>query len=183
MNTTRNISEKKIIYEGKFLRFCQQGHWEFAERTHAGSAVIIIARTPDDKLLFVEQFRIPLGANTIEMPAGLVGDTDDNDTFELAAKRELLEETGWQAESVEVLMVGPTSSGLSNELIAFVRASNLTRINAGGGDETENITVHEIPVAEAAKWLVQKMAEGYAMDPKLWAGLWFLDHNPDGSKL
>nr|MBP6309952.1 NUDIX hydrolase [Arenimonas sp.] len=160
-----------------------QNHWEFAERTHAGSAVIIIAKTPQNNLLFVEQFRIPLGANTIEMPAGLVGDTDANDTFELAAKRELLEETGWQAESVEVLMVGPTSSGLSNELIAFVRASNLTRINTGGGDETENITVHEIPVAEAAKWLVQKMAEGYAMDPKLWAGLWFLDHNPDGSKV
>ena len=56
-------------------------------------------------------------------------------------------------------------------------------LNTGGGDETENITVHEIPVAEAAKWLVQKMAEGYAMDPKLWAGLWFLDHNPDGSKV
>jgi ADP-ribose pyrophosphatase len=183
MNTTLNSSEKKIIYEGKFLRFCQLGHWEFAERTHAGSAVIIIARTPDDKLLFVEQFRIPLGVNTIEMPAGLVGDTDANDTFELAAKRELLEETGWQAETVEVLMVGPTSSGLSNELIAFVRATNLTRINAGGGDESENITVHEIPVAEAAKWLTQKMAEGYAMDPKLWAGLWFLDHNPDGSKV
>jgi ADP-ribose pyrophosphatase len=178
----KNIeSDKHTIYEGKYLRFCKQAHWEFAERTNASSAVIIIAKTPDDKLLFVEQFRIPLGANTIEMPAGLVGDTDANDTLELAAKRELLEETGWLAESAEVLMIGPTSSGLSNEMIAFVRATNLTRINAGGGDETENITVHEVPVAEAAKWLSQKMAEGYAMDPKLWAGLWLLDKNPDGS--
>ncbi|MBP6310169.1 MAG: DNA mismatch repair protein MutT, partial [Arenimonas sp.] len=65
MNTTIKLSEKKIIYEGKFLRFCQQNHWEFAERTHAGSAVIIIAKTPQNNLLFVEQFRIPLGANTI----------------------------------------------------------------------------------------------------------------------
>lgn len=173
--------DKHTVYEGKYLRLCKQAHWEFAERTNAGSAVIIIAKTPDEKLLFVEQFRIPMGANTIEMPAGLVGDTDANDTLELAAKRELLEETGWQAESLEVLMIGPTSSGLSNELIAFVRATNLTRIHSGGGDETENITVHEVPVADAPKWLSQKMAEGYAMDPKLWAGLWLLDKNPDGS--
>ncbi|MBP7917318.1 MAG: NUDIX hydrolase [Arenimonas sp.] len=175
------MTEKKTVYQGKYLRMCVQGHWEYAERTNAGSAVIIIARTPEDKLLFVEQYRIPLGRNTIEMPAGLVGDLDADDTLESAAKRELLEETGWQAEHVEVLMIGPTSSGLSNELIAFVRATGLTRIHAGGGDETENITVHEVPVNQAAQWLAQKMAEGYSMDPKLWAGLWLLDKNPDGS--
>ena len=160
-------TEKKTVYEGKYLRLCLQGHWEFAERTNAGSAVIIIARTPDDKLLFVEQFRVPLGRNTIEMPAGLVGDLDDDDTMELA----------------EVLLIGPTSSGLSNELIAFVRASGLTRIHAGGGDDSENITVHEVPVSEAAQWLNRKMIEGYPMDPKLWAGLWLLDKNPDGTSI
>ena len=66
-------------------------------------------------------------------------------------------------------------------MIAFVRATGLTRIHAGGGDDTENITVHEVPVTEAAAWLTQKMAEGYSMDPKLWAGLWLLDRNPDGT--
>jgi ADP-ribose pyrophosphatase len=82
---------------------------------------------------------------------------------------------------VKVLMVGPTSSGMSNELIAFVRARGLTRVHAGGGDESENITVHEVPVADAPRWLTAKMAEGYSMDPKLWAGLWLLDKNPDGT--
>jgi ADP-ribose pyrophosphatase len=101
--------------------------------------------------------------------------------MEEAARRELLEETGWQAEEVKVLMVGPTSSGMSNELIAFVRARGLTRVHAGGGDETENITVHEVPVADAPRWLTDKMAAGYSMDPKLWAGLWLLDRNPDGT--
>lgn len=177
------MTEKKTVYEGKYLRMCVQGHWEYAERTNAGSAVIIIARTPEDKLLFVEQYRIPMGRNCIEMPAGLVGDLDATDTLESAAKRELLEETGWQAEHVEVLMIGPTSSGLSNEQIAFVRASKLTRIHAGGGDDTENITVHEVPADDAAGWLTRKMAEGYSMDPKLWAGLWLLDKNPDGTPI
>lgn len=173
--------KRKTVYEGRYLRLCLEGHWEYAERTNAGSAVIIIARTPEDKLLFVEQYRIPLGRNSIEMPAGLVGDLDAEDTMESAAKRELLEETGWQAGQVKVLMVGPTSSGLSNELIGFVRATGLTRIHAGGGDDTENITVHEVPVSEAAQWLTRKMREGYAMDPKLWAGLWLLDKDPDGT--
>lgn len=175
------MSEKTICHEGKYLRFCVSQHWEYAERTKATSAVIIIARTPEDKLLFVEQYRIPLGRNTIEMPAGLVGDLDTEDTLERAAHRELLEETGWQAEAVQVLMIGPTSAGLSNEMIAFVRATGLRRTHHGGGDDSENITVHEVPVCEAASWLTRKMAEGYAMDPKLWAGLWLLDKNPDGS--
>ena len=175
-------STPETMCEGQYLRLVRRGHWEYAERTNAGSAVIVIAVTPERKLLFVEQFRIPLGAPTIEMPAGLVGDLDATDTMEEAARRELLEETGWLASEVKVLMVGPTSSGMSNELIAFVRARGLTRVHAGGGDETEDITVHEVPVDEAPRWLAAKMAEGYAMDPKLWAGLWLLDHNPDGSK-
>lgn len=171
----------ETLYEGHYLRLKKRDNWEYAERTNAGSAVIIIAVTPEEKLLFVEQFRIPMNANTIEMPAGLVGDLDANDTIEIAAKRELLEETGWQADEVKVLMIGPSSAGMSNEVIAFARASKLTRIHAGGGDESENITVHEIPVKDVPRWLTQKIAEGYSMDPKLWAGLWLLDKNPDGS--
>lgn len=167
--------------EGHYLRLVKRGHWEYAERTNAGSAVIVIAVTPEDKLLFVEQFRVPMNAPTIEMPAGLVGDLDAHDTMEEAARRELLEETGWLAAEVKVLMVGPTSSGMSNELIAFVRARGLTRVHAGGGDETEDITVHEVPVADAPRWLAARMAAGYSMDPKLWAGLWLLDRNPDGT--
>ena len=167
--------------EGRYLRLVRRGRWEYAERTNAGHAVIVIALTPERKLLFVEQFRVPMDARTIEMPAGLVGDTRDDDTLEEAARRELLEETGWLAGDVRVLMVGPTSSGMSNELVAFVRARDLVRVHAGGGDETENITVHEVPVDDAPRWLAARMADGFAMDPKLWAGLWLLDRDPDGS--
>lgn len=171
----------ETMCEGKYLRLVKRRTWEYAERTNAGHAVIVIALTPERNLLFVEQYRVPMGARTIEMPAGLVGDTDADDTLEEAARRELLEETGWLADEVRVLMVGPTSSGLSSELIAFVRARGLTRVHAGGGDASEDITVHEVPVDDAPRWLASKMAEGFSMDPKLWAGLWLLDRNPDGS--
>lgn len=172
----------ETVYQGKWLRMKKRGRWEFVERTNAGGmAVIIIAVTPDGNLLFVEQERIPVDGKTIEMPAGLVGDIDGAESIELAASRELLEETGWQAGRIELLMSGPTSSGMSNERVAFVRARDLQRVHAGGGDDSEQIRVHEVPVADAPAWMAGKMAEGYQLDAKLWAGLWLLDRNPDGS--
>ena len=174
----------ETLYEGQWLRMKRRGHWEYAERSHGnGMAVIIVAATPDDQVVFVEQYRVPLGKRTIEMPAGLVGDDHAHDTLESAARRELIEETGWEAMKVEVLLVGPTSSGMSNERIAFVRATQLTRVGAGGGVDGEGITVHEVPRAQAPAWLMQKQAEGYELDLKLWAGLWMLERNPDGSAL
>jgi ADP-ribose pyrophosphatase len=172
------MTETETLFNGKYLRLKRKGTWEYVERTNPGGAVIIIALTAADKLLFVEQFRMAIGCKTIEMPAGLVGDIADqqNENLLEAARRELLEETGYAAERLEYLMAGPSSSGMSTEVIAFVRAYDLTRVEAGGGDETENIVVHEVPRGEAPHWLWQKMRQGYSIDPKLYAGLYFLDH-------
>ena len=179
---TDSSDAPEILYDGQWLRMVRRGHWEYAERTHGnGMAVIIIAVTPDDDVLVVEQYRVPLGARTIEMPAGLVGDDHAHDTLESAARRELIEETGWEASRVDVLLIGPTSSGMSSERIAFVRALDLTRVGEGGGVDNEDITVHTVPRAQAPAWLMRKQAEGFELDLKLWAGLWMIDHNPDGS--
>jgi ADP-ribose pyrophosphatase len=172
----------KIVYDGKYLRMVVRGRWEYVERTHAGGlAAIIVAVTPDDRILFVEQFRVPLQKRAIEMPAGLVGDVEAGESIEDSAIRELEEETGWRAAHAEVLLVGPTSAGLTSERIAFVRATGLEKTGDGGGDDSEDIVVHAVPRAEAPAWLVAKMAEGYELDAKLWAGLWLVDRNPDGS--
>jgi ADP-ribose pyrophosphatase len=174
----------ETLYEGQWLRLRHRGRWEYAERTHGkGMAVIIVAQTPEDRVLFVEQYRVPLGARTIEMPAGLVGDDHAHDTLEAAARRELIEETGWEPGEVDVLLVGPTSSGMSNERIAFVRARNLKKVGEGGGVDNEDIVVHAVPRKEAPAWLMRKQAEGYELDLKLWAGLWMLEHNPDGTRI
>lgn len=179
---TRQDSPPRVVYEGKYQRMVVRGTWEYSERVHAGGlAAIIVAVTPDDDVLFVEQFRVPLQARTIEMPAGLVGDIDAGESIEVSAIRELEEETGWTADHAEVLLIGPTSSGASSEKIAFVRASGLRRVGSGGGDASEDITVHAVPRAQAPAWLLQKQAEGFELDLKLWAGLWMLEREPDGS--
>lgn len=173
--------DRQILYQGDWLRLVRIGHWESCERVHGeGMAVIILAATPADEVLFVEQYRIPLGARTIEMPAGLVGDEQAEDSLLDAARRELIEETGWAPGRLEVLLVGPTSAGLTSERIAFVRASDLQRVGDGGGIDNERITVHAVPRREAPAWLMRKHAEGYELDLKLWAGLWLLEHEPDG---
>ena len=174
--------ETITLHEGKWLRLRKQGQWEYAERTNEGGlAVIVVAATPERRVLFVEQYRVPVGARTIEMPAGIVGDIHAGESLELAAERELLEETGWQAAKIELLMIGPTSAGMSNERVAFVRATGLTKVHDGGGDSTEDIIVHEIPVDNVPAWLAEKAQQGFEMDLKLWAGLWMLDRNPDGT--
>jgi ADP-ribose pyrophosphatase len=168
----------ETLYQGKWLTLRKRGRWEYAERNHPGGAVIILAVTPEDKILFVEQYRVAILQTTIEMPAGLVGDLADqaDEGPLLAAQRELEEETGYRCQRVEFVHRGPSSSGLSNEMITFVRAWELEKVGAGGGDESENIVVHEVPRTEAGAWLFARAAEGYSIDPKLFAGLWFIEH-------
>lgn len=166
------------LYEGRWLTLRKRGGWEFVERNNPGGAVIIIALTPNDCVLFVEQFRVPILHRTIEMPAGLVGDLagQDQEGPLHAAQRELEEETGYTCERIEFLHAGPSSAGMSTEVMAFVRARGLRKVGPGGGDASEDITVHEVPRQEAGAWLLEKSREGFSIDPKLFAGLWLLDH-------
>jgi ADP-ribose pyrophosphatase len=168
----------ETLYEGRWLSLRKRGRWEYAERTNPAGAVIIIAITADNKLLFVEQYRVPLQQRTIEMPAGLVGDIagQADESALLAAQRELEEETGYRCGRVEFIHRGPSSSGMSTEMIAFVRAYDLEKVGAGGGDASENIVVHEVPRHNAGAWLFARANEGYSIDPKLFAGLWFIEH-------
>ena len=172
------MQETETLYAGRWLRLKRRGRWEYAERTNPGGGVIIAAVTPQDCIVFVEQWREAVRSKTIEMPAGLVGDLagDPTESAATAAARELTEETGYRATHVQVLMAGPSSAGMSNEILTFVRAHGLVREHAGGGDASEEIVVHEIPRTEAAAWLLAKMLEGYSIDPKLFAGLYFIEH-------
>jgi ADP-ribose pyrophosphatase len=172
------MTQTEVLCNGQWLRLLKRGRWEYAERTNRGGAVIIVALTAEDRLLFVEQWREAIQSKTIEMPAGLIGDVagSHDESAIHAAQRELLEETGYRAARIEYFTEGPSSSGMSNEIIAFVRAYDLVREHSGGGDHTEDITVHEVPRSEAPNWLVQKMREGFSIDPKLFAGLYFLEH-------
>lgn len=174
--------EIQTLYQGRYLRLCQRGTWEYAERVNPQGAVVIVAVTPDDKVLLVEQYRIPIQSRTLEFPAGLIGDLDAHadEGWEASAQRELIEETGWSAARFESLIRGPSSAGMSTEDQHFVRAFDLTRVGPGGGDGSENIVVHEVPVAAVAAFVADADARGYRIDPKVYAGLYFIERDRYG---
>lgn len=170
----------RTLYEGRWLTLRSRGGWEYAERKHPAGAVIIVAVTPEDRVVLVEQFRVPIQQRTIEMPAGIIGDLGNNDDALSAARRELVEETGYACEHVEYLHAGPSSAGMSTEMMTFVRAQGLHRVGPGGGDDSEDIIVHEVARAEAGKWLMARAADGFSIDPKIFAGLWFIENDDRG---
>ena len=167
---------KRELFTGKFLGLVREGHWEYCYRVQATGAAIILAVTPESKVLLVEQHRIPCHARTIELPAGIIGDEPKSggESNADAARRELLEETGYEAGEIRALMTGPASSGLTSELVTLFLARNLKKVQDGGGVEHEKIIVHEVPLARVDEWLGQKSGEGFLIDPKIYAALYFL---------
>jgi len=165
-----------ILYKGKYLDLLSEDNWEFVKRTNCSGIVVIVAVTQDGRALFVEQFRRPVRAQVIEWPAGLVNDKTPHDpeSMETAARRELLEETGYEAGTLCLLTEGPVSSGLSAEIITVYQALDVVRKGPGGGDDTESIIVHEVPLQEVDLWLYEMEKKGYLVDPKVYAGLYFL---------
>ncbi len=166
-----------VLAAGRFLELGHIGGWEFVRRRGVTGVVVIAALTPDGALILVEQWRPPVGASVIELPAGLAGDLADapDEPLEAAAARELEEETGWTPGSLERVLTGPTSAGAAAEVATLFVARDLRRVGAGGGDGSEAITVHEVPIAEVPTWLRAREAEGALVDPKVLAALWLLE--------
>ncbi len=166
------------LYEGRYLTMLERDGWEFIERRHG--VVVLIAWTPERELLLVEQYRIPIGARTIELPAGLVGDEPgmSDEALLEAAARELVEETGWQAGRLTELMTCPSSAGLSSEMVTFVQAEQLEWVAPGGGDDSEDILVHRVPIAALDRWLSDRARTGIGIDPKIYAALYWSGTHP-----
>jgi ADP-ribose pyrophosphatase len=168
-----SVSERdreRILYDGRHLSMAERDGWEFATRKTRSPAVGIVAITDDDRVLLVEQHRPPVGRSVIELPAGLSGDVTGSESESLldAAKRELLEETGYRAENWIELGRYYSSPGLTDESIVLFLADSLRKEGEAGGDETESITMHAVPFADVMAWLEQREA---VADLKTLAGL------------
>ena len=166
----------ETLAEGKYLRLVRSGRWEFVQRVNATSGVIVAALTDYHCVLFVEQFLVLVGCPVIELPAGLVGDhgAAPDEPAEVAAKRELDEETGYVAGQVVTRFVVPSSAGLTDEMVSFVIATRLKQVHDGGGDSSEDILVHKVPLTQVDAWLDKKSAEGYMIGARVYTGLYLL---------
>ena len=157
---------KETMWQGKYVRAIKQGRWEYVSRTNEVRAVVIIAEH-EDKLVLVEQFRFPIGARCLELPAGLVGDEGHIADVDETALRELEEETGFTAERIERLGDYYSSPGMLAEGFTLVRAHGLRKVGEGGGTGGEDITVHLVTRDDLPALIEQKRREGVGIDAKL----------------
>ena len=145
----------------------------------------MVAVTEDDELVLVEQYRPALDRRIIELPAGLVGYREgaEDEDMKDAARRELLEETGYEATDLVYLTEGSISSGLSAEVLTFYLCSNVRKVGPGGGDESEDIVTHVVALDDVADWLQAKEAADVMIDSKVWSGVYFARRSqPEGDR-
>ena len=164
---------------GKHLALRADGHWEFAERTRASGGVVILAFTEWDELILIEQFRPPVQRRVISLPAGLTGDGGAAEEAAVSALRELKEETGYGATSVRKLMEGPSSPGLTSEMMTFFQAEGARKIEGAVIDPEEDIKLHLVPLAQLHDWLHARENEGLLVDYKIYAALYLARKDGD----
>ena len=160
----------KILGEGRFVRLLERDSYEYVERLGCTGIISVVALTAENEMIFVEQFRHPVSARTIELVAGLVGDKGE-ESLETAARRELLEESGYEANTLEFLMECPSSGGITAARVNYFLARDVVKVQAGGGVDDEDIAVHTVPVREVHGWLQKQNRAGLLIDPKVYLGL------------
>jgi ADP-ribose pyrophosphatase len=161
-----NPDEEEIVWQGKFITTKRKGTWEYVGRARGIKAAVILA-IEDGHIILVEQYRVPLGRNCLELPAGLIGDEEADEATETAAARELEEETGYRAKHIEVIDDFYSSPGMVSESFTFIRAHGLAKVSEGGGIEGEDITVHRVPLDQLERFVASKRNEGCGIDVKL----------------
>lgn len=160
---------EETMWEGRYIVAKRRGRWEYVSRARDMRAAVILAITPDNEVVLVEQFRVPLGRPCIELPAGLIGDdpAHPGETATVAAARELEEETGYRPGRMEVIGEFHSSPGMVSESFTLLRAHDLVRVGPGGGTPDENITVHHVPLPTLADFIAGQRAKGLAIDVRM----------------
>ena len=159
---------EQIVWQGKYIVAKTRGRWEYVSRARGIRAAVILA-VEDGHVLLVEQYRVPLGRVCLELPAGLIGDDQgrEDEAAEAAAIRELEEETGYTAARMEDLGEFQSSPGMVSESFTLLRAHGLAKVGEGGGTESENITVHRVPLPALPEFVARRRALGHAVDVRI----------------
>lgn len=166
MSDTATEEKETTVWEGRFIVAKTKGKWEYVSRARNIRAAAIVA-IEDGHVLLVEQYRVPLDRNCLELPAGLIGDETEGEAVETAAARELEEETGYRPAKITDLGYYCSSPGMVSEGFNLLRAEGLEKVSEGGGVEGENIVVHRVALEMLPAFVAEKRAEGVAIDVRL----------------
>ncbi len=131
------------------------------EVVHHPGAVAVLPLHDDQSITFVRQFRAALGRTILEIPAGL-RDVDGEPPI-TTASRELAEEVGLGADTIEPLCFFHNSPGFTDELVHVFLATNLYPVDLDRqGVEEQHMTIERLPLIEA----IERIGLGEITDAK-----------------
>lgn len=159
------------------LRADENGY-EYVHRIKGSAVVAVIAFDLDDNILLVKQYRPPIGAHVIDIPAGLVGDIEgiEEEALKEAAKRELMEETGHadDSDTLSLRFELPTSPGLTDEAINYFSAYHCTHKDVRKTYEDGKIELIKVPARKLDEYIKTSLRAGFVIDPKVFVANWWI---------
>jgi ADP-ribose pyrophosphatase len=168
----RTVASREV-FAGRLLRLrvdeveLDHGRTTTREIVEHPGAVAILAFTDDGQLVLVKQYRKAAERLTVEIPAGTLG---RGEAPRDCAARELKEETGYTASTLQPICSFYTAVGFCNEMLHLFLAQGLTAGDQAY-EEDENIELITAPVAEA----VAMIREGTIVDSKTVAGVFWAE--------
>lgn len=160
--------KRETLFSGKIIEVAldevalPQGGTATRELVFHPGGVGIVAITPEEKMLFVRQFRKPLERVILEIPAGKI-DPGEGSHPEITGARELEEETGYRPQKMTKLASMYLSPGFANEMLHLYLAEGLEKVeNPRAMDEDEVIEVYELTLDEA----LERLQTGEICDAK-----------------
>ncbi len=175
-------SREAINYKGKYLNFIsrhfnfkdRETSWEFVTRTniYQTGAVVIVALTEKQELILEKNWRIPIESYVIQFPAGLTdreGESEDE-----AARRELLEETGYLANRLIPIITTPECSVLTSTKVKHFLAPDVKYVGNIRRDDLEKIEVLKVPVSDLPTFLLH-IPDDTMLETRVPGILWILE--------
>jgi ADP-ribose pyrophosphatase len=171
---TEHTLNSRKVYDGGLLKVMRDevrlpdGNTAWREYVLHPGAVMVLALFDDGTLLLERQYRYPPRAHYIELPAGKL---EPGEPALVTAKRELIEECGFEARDWQYLAALHPTIGYSNEVIELYVARGLTQV-AQQLDEGEFLQVLRVPMKQALAWVQDgTICDGKTAFALMWAAL------------
>ena len=171
--TLPQLHHSRIAYDGFVRVRCDDLHFPHNDTTEQYTcieinfaAVMVVATTSDNQLVINEEYRYPTGTVLLSCPGGRL--EPDEDPL-VGAKRELIEETGFTAETFSIIGRSHPFPGLCNQEIIYVHAADATRQGEPSPDPTELIRT----TLRTEKELATALKDGAPSDGIMGTALYF----------
>jgi len=145
----KTLGEKRV-YKGKFIEVFEREFltkerkkekWELVKRK---DAVMIFALTKRKEVILERIYRVPLKSFSLELPAGMLD--KKRESKREAAKRELLEETGYLAKKLIFVKSAPFNPGLESTQLSLFFAPDVEYLGNKKSEDVEEIEVIKVPL-------------------------------------